>query len=471
MGAFAVPTESDDRIQYDLEAKLESWRERLLDLGNRNPLINCRFTERSSLIEFDTPSTETIWRTLAADSEAGASAMRFPWRRDLIPPPHDWQEFVEELDNTNNDDAKTDNADATSTLRRRKRREWNPPIAECRQSPRLKPSDLLVDRTDSALDRKLRKLSGDAQLSMSEQGVHSLYAAFGFLKWYESVDSDEERISPLILVPVSLSRETTSAPWELTEAEDDALDNLCLRQRLRQDFKLELPPLPEISDLEEPGARDSFLQQVRTAIVNNDRWEVEDRCAIGRFAFPKIAMWQDLGEHRKAVTGNSHCRLLGGDEGNFGDEPFGPIGEVPTARELDNALAPGEVKTILDCDSSQLEAIRPDRLRMSSPCRSIANCLMNWLNRIDTLVNSTSINTKEYGNAFVNSINGKSRLPQRKFDSINSDEPTDRQAVLLGRIRASLESCKKRLPKNANTNPCGGFLLKSQPSFNASNRA
>src|SRR5690606_39037935 len=98
--------------------------------------------------------------------------------------PHDWQEFVEELDDANNDDAKTDNADATSTFRRRKRREWNPPIAECRQSPRLKPSDLLVDRTDSALDRKLRKLSGDAQLSMSEQGVHSLYAAFGFLKWY-----------------------------------------------------------------------------------------------------------------------------------------------------------------------------------------------------------------------------------------------------------------------------------------------
>lgn len=360
-----MPTDSDDRIQNGLEAKLESWRERLLDLGNRNPLINCRFTERSSLIEFDTPSTEAIWRTLAADSEAGASAMRFPWRRDLIPPPHDWQEFAEELDNTNNDHAKTDNADVTSTFRRRKRREWNPAIAECRQSPRLMQSDLLVDRTDSALDRKLRKLSGDAQLSMSEQGVHSLYAAFGFLKWYESVDSGEERISPLILVPVSLSRETTSAPWELTEAEDDALDNLCLRQRLRQDFKLELPPLPEISDLEEPGARESFLQEVRTAIVNNDRWAVEDRCAIGRFAFPKIAMWQDLGEHCNAVTGNSHCRILGGDEGDFGGEPFGPISEVPTARKLDDTLAPGEVKTILDCDSSQLEAIAAARKGVS----------------------------------------------------------------------------------------------------------
>ncbi|WP_430452727.1 DUF4011 domain-containing protein [Rhodopirellula europaea] len=368
----------NDTIHSDLESKLEGWRERLLDLGNRNPLINCRFTERSNLIEFDTPSTEVIWRTLAADSEAGASSMRFPWRRDLVPPPDDWQEFEEEPSIDGSSDAKSDSgasnmetvsvegdaigkAKSTISFQRRKRRPWNPPIAECRQSPRLTTSDLLVDRTDTALDRKLRKLAGDAQLSMSEQGVHSLYAAFGFLKWYESVDSGEERVSPLILVPVSLSRETTSAPWELTEAEDDALDNLCLRQRLWQDFKLELPPLPELSELEEPEARQTFLEKVRAAIAVNDRWEVEDRCAIGRFAFPKIAMWQDLGQHAHAVMGNDHCRILGGDEGDFGDEPFGPISDVPTSRELDDVLAPGEVKTILDCDSSQLEAIAAAR--------------------------------------------------------------------------------------------------------------
>ena len=370
-----MPRDSDKTIQDDLEARLESWRERLLDLGNRNPLINCRFSERSSFIEFDTPSTETIWRTLAVASEAGATAMRFPLRRDLVPPPDDWQEFDDELETasekngiapSNNDISKTNDAsEANFSFIRRKRREWNPPLDECRRSPRLTPLDLLVNRTDTALDRKLRKLSGDAQLSMSEQGVHSLYAAFGFLKWHESVDSGELRTSPLMLIPVSLSRETTSAPWELTEAEDDALDNLCLRQRLLQDFKLELPPLPEISELEEPGARENFLQAIRAAVSNNDRWEVEDRCAIGRFAFPKIAMWRDLGHHRHAVMGNTHCRILGGGDGDFGNEPFGPIDDVPTSRELDDVLSPGEVKTILDCDSSQLEAIAAARKGVS----------------------------------------------------------------------------------------------------------
>ena len=297
-GAGELQGDIDEQVGDDLEKKLDSWRERLLDLGNRNPLVNCRFSDRSSLIEFDTPSSETIWRTLAAESEAGASVMRFPWRRDLVPPPADWKEFEDEPETDTSDnapstdsggnDAGGEDSQPSVVFRRRKRREWNPSIQSCRESTRLNPSDLLVERNDATLDRKLRKLAGDAKLAMSEQGVQSLYAAFGFLKWYESVDSGEQRISPLMLVPVTLSRETTSAPWELTEAEDDALDNLCLRQRLRQDFKLELPPLPDISELEEPGAREVFLNSVRNAVSNNDRWTVEDRCAIGRFAFLKL---------------------------------------------------------------------------------------------------------------------------------------------------------------------------------------
>ncbi len=402
----AHDSNKSEDIQDVLAAKVESWRDRLLDLGSRNALINTRFSERSSVIEFDTPSTEEIWRRLAAESEAGADSMRFPWRRDLVPPPPDWQEYEDEPDGNSSaanpatpspveSDHRTDeeagdtlgmaiaeklNRHAspdratdtqasengaetkpevriTATLRKRKRREWNPPFAACKNSPHLRANDLLVDKSDRVLDRKLRNLDGDARLAMSEQGVHVLYVVFGFLKWYESTESTEERYSPLMLVPVTLSRDSTSAPWELTEAEDNAVDNLCLRQRLRQDFKLELPPLPEINELEEEGAREAFLNEVRSVTEKHERWEVVDKCVIGRFAFPKIAMWMDLGDHRISVTDHTLCRALGGDESAVGVESFGPVPEVPKARELDDVVPPGEIKTILDCDSSQLEAI------------------------------------------------------------------------------------------------------------------
>lgn len=397
----------DDQRQDLLAGKVELWRDRLLDLGNRNALINTRFSERSSTIEFDSPSTEDIWIKLAAESEAGADPMRFPWRRDLVPPPSDWQEYEDEpegsgssvtttapsspvpskqlaaehpsdtlataamekhkanadLERLSNDKLSGNGvrangeADSSPTIRARKRREWNPPLDECRRSPHLRPNDLLVDKSDKVLDRKLRNLDGDARLAMSEQGVHVLYVVFGFLKWYESVDSTEERYSPLMLVPVTLSRDSTSAPWEMTEAEDETVDNLCLRQRLWQDFKLELPPLPDINELEEVGAREAFLNAVRAVIEKHERWEVVDKCVMGRFAFPKIAMWKDLGDHKQSVTEHMLCRALGGDESAIGVESFGHVAEVPSARELDDAVPPGEVKAILDCDSSQLEAI------------------------------------------------------------------------------------------------------------------
>lgn len=404
---FSSESDNSNNIHDVLANKVELWRDKLLDLGNRNALINTKFSDYGGTIEFDTPSTEQIWLKLAAESEAGADPMRFPWRRDLVPPPPDWEEYEdEEVENdevSETDDPSLFNSatlkaakevseskdedparklkeyassenqssekvienhnlskieiNSTISFRKRKRREWNPPLDECRSSSYLQSNDLLVDVTDKVLDRKLRNLDGHARLAMSEQGVHVIYVAFGFLKWYESADSTEERYSPLMLVPVSLSRDSTSAPWELTEAEDDAIDNLCLRQRLWQDFKLELPPLPDIDELEEDGARGAFLEAVGNAIEKHERWEVVDKCVLGRFAFPKIAMWKDLGDHKKSVTEHSLCRAIGGDDSAIGVASFGPVSEVPTSRELDDTIPPGEVKAILDCDSSQLEAI------------------------------------------------------------------------------------------------------------------
>jgi very-short-patch-repair endonuclease len=331
----------------DLEARLRNqvakWQSKLLDLGNRNPLINCSFNATRGVVELVTPETEVVWRKLASEGAAGSDVMRFPWRRELVPPP---PEFLREEEEAEKEEASG-----------KKKKEWNPPLEECRASRKLGARDLLTPLGDRALDRRLRTLDGHAHLSLSEQGVHCLYVAFGFLKWFESVDSDVEHFSPLMLVPVSLSRASADAPWELIEAEDDAIDNLCLRERFKQDFGLIYPALPDIDDLEEEGARTRFLNAVREAVSTNERWEVQDRCALGRFAFPKVAMWQDLGDHVESVLVNPLCRSIGGDETIPPQHSFGFKAPLPEAAKLDDEVAPGEIKTILDCDSSQLEAI------------------------------------------------------------------------------------------------------------------
>ncbi len=341
-GANEAPPPLPD-VESKLRRQVTKWQSKLLDLGNRNPLINCSFNATRGVVELVVPDTETIWKKLASEGTAGSNSMRFPWRRDLIPPPKE----VLEREAAAADESSSD----------KKLKEWNPPLEECRAARKFGDRDLLTPLGDRAIDRRMRTLDGHAQLSLSEQGVHCLYVAFGFLKWFESIESDTELLSPLMLVPMSLSRSSADAPWELVEAEDDAIDNLCLRERLKQDFGMLLPVLPDIDDLEEEGARLKFLELVRQSVAANERWEVQDRCALGRFAFPKVAMWQDLGDHVDSVLANALCRSIGGDESISPQYSFGFKSPLPEAATLDDEIAPGEIKTILDCDSSQLEAI------------------------------------------------------------------------------------------------------------------
>ncbi len=321
-----------------LLSQVESWRSRLLDIGNRNPLISTSFNPSRGVIEFVHPAPEVVWRKLVTAGEAGSRTLRFTWKRDLIPPPlkqqptRDTQQLRLELEFAQESSNDTDAKD------------WNPPIAECLQSPKLRAEDILTTLGDRALDRRIRTLEGYTQLSISEQGIHCLFLAFGFIKWFESTDSCKELRSPLILVPATFTRETSDSPWELQEAEDDVIDNLCLRQRFKQDFGLELPPLPELDQFEEDGARLAYLDEIQKAICKNDRWEVEDRCCIGRFAFPKIAMWQDLGDHFESIASSSICQSIAGQAADDSRLAFGDPSSVPDARQLDDQVGPGEVR-------------------------------------------------------------------------------------------------------------------------------
>lgn len=328
--------------------RIESWRDKLLDIGNRNPLINCSFSESRGAVEILTDDCDSLWKQLCTDSEAGSTSLRFPWRRDLVPPPED-------LDHRDSEDEGDPKA-------------WNPPLEQCQVSPYLTADDLLTRLTDRVLDRRLRNLQSHAKLAISEQGVHAVFAVFGFLKWLEEKSASgkgDVRYSPLVLVPVTLTRASTGASWEILEAEDDAYGNMCLKQRLLQDYQLQLPDLPSIDELEEPGARLEYLQAVREAVKNKKDWEVEDRCFIGRFAFPKIAMWEDLGAHKDEVANHALTRMLADDASVEPELAYGPVEDCPKACDLDDTFRPGEIKTILDCDSSQLEAIAAARRGIS----------------------------------------------------------------------------------------------------------
>ena len=141
------------------------------------------------------------------------------------------------------------------------------------------------------LDRRLVSLLDDATTLMQEQGVNVLYLAVGFLRWREPDAPDAPRDAPLILIPVTLERGRAGHRYALTWDEGEIGTNLTLKTRMKVDFGIEIPDLPEAEEFS-PVA---YFQDVEKAIAGQRGWEVRrDEIVLWCFSFTKLLMYRDL---------------------------------------------------------------------------------------------------------------------------------------------------------------------------------
>lgn len=143
--------------------------------------------------------------------------------------------------------------------------------------------------TLTSLDRKLTRIWRDSKVALEEQGVNILFLALGSLEWYEQESSEEKRVAPLILLPVSLDRIQSGAfriRWDGSELGS----NLSLGALLRRDeYGLKLPDLPE----EIVPSR--YFELVAKAVQKKSRWKVDlNSVALGFFSYAKYLMYRDL---------------------------------------------------------------------------------------------------------------------------------------------------------------------------------
>jgi very-short-patch-repair endonuclease len=324
-------------MPFDLAARIEAWRTQLLDTTKRNRLINFK-TGRGGGIAFVHPDPGDLWHFLVTQGVA----LPFPWKRDLIELPPDVDEHSRDGGLTLFDFAGAPEAETGQAI-----------LERCRNSPRLRPEHLLTDLPDNQLRTRLSRLALNSRESLTEQGVAILYVAFGFLRWFDSPDSQVEIRSPLLLVPVRLERDNIEAPWRLQAEEDEVLLNHSLRQLLATDFRLPLPAPEEAGDMDDPSERTIYFAKVQQAIRHLLRWEVLDEAALGAFSFQKLAMWEDLGRSRELIAGHDLCRAIAGDQGVALRFPA----DLPKVEELDRQTHPKQTYHILDADGSQHEAI------------------------------------------------------------------------------------------------------------------
>jgi superfamily I DNA and/or RNA helicase len=287
-----------------LNAKIDFWKDRLLDLGKRNKLINCPAPGEGSRVS----------RTVIAIKEPEVFSL--------------WKQFVDnekQIVFPLNDDEDGSSAGKKSLL---------PPS-----------KNIIVTTNQTLMDtqKTLRNLKQKARTFSEEKGLNALYLAFGFLNWSEKGSKDVLR-SPILLVPVQITQEKIMSPFLLNLHDDEIIHNYSLALRMQNDFGLRFPEYNADMDLS------VYLEMVKKAVTSK-KWHVTLDVELSLFSFLKINMYKDIEENYNTIKKHPLIRAVAGDL---------PVNNTTNSFNINydhDSAEPQEVFSVVDADSSQQDAI------------------------------------------------------------------------------------------------------------------
>ena len=341
-----------------IDAQITRSRRELLDLTARNRLINTPLTRsRSSRLDVTDELSSEVFRILVQERrEMAFLSKEEPETEEQSDSNEatvtDEAELQDGQATTSDGSAETsDDFDAEDALHFAQPVEEDDEIAD-----RHLDKNLQTPLDDEKLQKKLLRLFYDARSFYEEQGVNSLYLAMGFLEWYESATTDKPRYAPLLLIPVELHRRTVNARFRLRMLDDELATNLSLQEKLKAEFGLQLPDVPEVDDLS-PG---DYFDAVQKVVEGQPRWRLHhDRMTLWFFSFAKFLMFRDLNPEvwpeGKGPKKHSGLRGLLGEETLFASLLIGE------SENLDDRINARDLTHIMDADSSQAAAIEEVR--------------------------------------------------------------------------------------------------------------
>ncbi|WP_186251772.1 DUF3320 domain-containing protein [Burkholderia gladioli] len=213
--------------------------------------------------------------------------------------------------------------------------------------------ELIARVGQDSLDANLLTIFGAARIGLEEGGANTLYLALGMLRWTESNSADSSHLAPILLVPVSLQRQSVRSGFRLTRHDDETIINPTLLQMLRTNFEMRIPGL-DVMPLDDKGVDVvKVLQYFRLAVREIPGWEVIEQAHLGIFSFTKYLMWKDLQDRTEQLKANRVVKHLIDHPGQaFERDEIGARFD-----RLDDTHRPQDIFTPMLSDSSQLKAI------------------------------------------------------------------------------------------------------------------
>lgn len=303
------------------EGRLSKWKSKLLDLTLRNRLLN--FKPTKTTLQFIAPDLTRLEDALADGSD---------FRVRPLP----------EIMMGNDPRVAQVHAD------RGGRTPLNDMALEA-----LGNKELLARVSQDELDGTLLAIHAAARTGLEEGGANTLYMAIGFLRWTEAEKAEAAHLAPILLVPVTLERQSVRGGFRLRRHDDEAIVNPTLLQLLKTSFELRVAGLDVIPTDDKGIDVVKVLQSFRLAVRDISKWEVIEDAYVGIFSFTKYLMWKDLQDRTEQLKANRVVRHLIDHPGEAfaRDEPGAAL------ERLDDVYRPQDILAPLLSDSSQMKAI------------------------------------------------------------------------------------------------------------------
>lgn len=313
-----------------LEQALQQLRKRLLDLSSRNRLLNYRHPKGRSIQFVDEPNLNLVFNRLID------SGKQLEVR------------YVPEPETDTYDQKRPDVKSHAEAIGINVSTDFN--ISSCGQATNKHSPKLQALQYPAELQKLCAKLKSEAGTIIEETGTNMLYLVFGFLELYDSDASEKPMLAPLLAVPVTMEKgtidpETRTYRFHIAYSGEDVHENQTLREKLSQDFALQLP---EFGEEDDPGA---YFAKIQKAIEKKKRWKVRYQLCLGFLSFGKMAIWDDLNPVKwpGLLTNPLLQQVFSGSSGK-------DVSLFPEDYEIDSHPQ-GDLPIIYDADSSQHSAI------------------------------------------------------------------------------------------------------------------
>lgn len=312
--------EVEEETPQTPKGRIERWQRKLLDLSARNPLLAHRASRACLTIICPNPG-------LLEDKLADGARISI----DPVPQP---------------------SAQAQDGEIHRQR--TGEVISEEYARDALQRGQVLVDLPKDELGKRAVEIYRKAQTALQEGGSNTLYLALGFLLWKRDEKDDRRFRAPLILLPVTLQRQSVRSGIKMTAHDDEPRFNTTLLEMLRRNFKIDIKGLEQDLPKDESGIDvQGIWNIVRKAVKDAPGFEVVEDVVLGHFSFAKYLMWKDLVDRTDALRRNKVVQHLI----DTPRDPFKTEIEFVAAERLDRDYKPSDLLTPLPADASQMSAI------------------------------------------------------------------------------------------------------------------